>query len=190
MNKSKVAIVVSQIVEKIEMILGGLWFAMMALVALVSMFDKQVDGAGTIIFMWVLAALGVWVFLKGRRRRKMRIEFKNYVSHLSAIPTGSLENIAAATGTSVDVVKKNLKFMIKKKFFSGAYLDEKNNQLVLPSMANNVNPTSQNTLNTATNHQTTETVYKTFNCPNCGGMNKIVQGTVTECDFCGSPLQG
>ena len=190
MKKSKVAIVVSQIIEKVEMIAGGLWFAFMALLALVTMFEGINDDIGFDIFVWVLAVFGAWVFLKGMRRRKMRLEFKKYVSHLSTDPTGSIENIAAATGKSVDVVKKNLKFMINKKFFSGAYIDERNGQLVLPSMTNNVNDTSQNTINTTTTQQRTEIVYKSCNCPNCGGINKIAQGAVAECDFCGSPLQG
>ena len=191
MNNSKAAIVISQIIEKIEMLCGGLWFALMALVALVCMFDESADGAGVIITIWIFAFIGAWVFTKGRKRKKMRQIFKNYVAQLSVDPTGQIENIAAATGTSVDVVKKNLQFMIKKRFFTNAYIDENNNQLVLPVMAQKPIQPQDNSINQ--NDQTAispDKEYVTCNCPNCGGINRIVKGMVAECDFCGSPLQG
>ena len=120
----------------------------------------------------------------------MRLLFKDYVAQLSVDTSGSIENIAGATGTSVDVVKKNLAFMIKKKFFTNARIDEVNNQLVLPSMAQrqqeqNYNAQASNVSTSAPQNEMT-----TCKCPNCGGMNKIAKGMVAECDFCGSPLQG
>ena len=80
--------------------------------------------------------------------------------------------------------------MIDKKFFSNAYLDEANNQLVLSSMANkqNATPMADNSY-TPNGQPQKEIVYKTCNCPNCGGINKVAQGTVAECDFCGSSIQ-
>lgn len=117
MNNSKVAIVVSQIIEKIEIIAGGLWAFMFIVVALMGMFDSEKDGAGVIITMWIFGLFGIWVVWKGIRRKKMRLEFKKYVAELSYNPTGTIDNLAAATDTSVDVVKKNLKFMIKKDIF-------------------------------------------------------------------------
>lgn len=191
MNKSKVAIVVSQIIEKIEMICGGLWAALFAVTLCVSLFDDVKDGAAFVITALLLVLLGVWVFLCGLKRRKMRLEFKKYVTHLSADPTGSLENIAAASGTSVDVVQKNLQFMVKKKFFADAYLDKTDNRLVLSSMEHKRNEEGTQDYSFAAQSQPQkEIVYKACKCPNCGGMNKIAQGIVAECDFCGSPLQG
>lgn len=123
--------------------------------------------------------------------KKMRLEFKKYVAHLSIDPTASLENIAISTGTSVDVVKKNLQFMINKNFFYNAYIDANNNRLVLPSMKNNMNQTEQKTsVNNVTPDVQERIVYSTCYCPKCGGINQIIQGSVAECDFCGSNLQG
>lgn len=189
MNNSKAAIVVSQIIEKIEIIIGGLWAFMFIIVALVSMFDSQKDGAGTIIAMWVLGLLGVWVVWKGIRRKNMRLEFKKYVAELSNDPTGTLDNLAAATGTSVDVVKKNLQFMIKKRYFPNAHIDEQENRLVLPSREQKTGNQVQN-MNFNNNGNIQQAVeYVTCHCPNCGGINKIVKGSTAECDFCGSPIQ-
>ena len=188
MNKSKAAIVVSSIIEKIEMICGGLWTAFFVLGFFITITDDSDDGVAFGIFVIVCIALGVYVFLCGRKRKKMRLLFKDYVAQLSVDPSGSIENIAGATRTSVDVVKKNLAFMIKKKFFTNAHIDEVNNQLVLPSM---VQRQQEQTYNTATvNTAAPQVEMTTCKCPNCGGMNKIAKGMVAECDFCGSPLQG
>lgn len=187
MNKSKVSLAVSQIIEKIEMIAGLCWGVLFALVALGSMLDDEADGVGMIIMAWFLAALGFWVFYLGKKRGKMRLEFKKYVTQLSVDPSGSLENLASAAGTSVDVVKKNLQYMIKKKFFSDAFINEKENQLVLPSMAQRAQQ-GQTPQFAASGTPQRELVACT--CPCCGGLNKIAKGTLGECDFCGSPLQG
>lgn len=191
MNHSKVAIVVSQIIEKIELILGGLWTFFFVFGFIACIFDDMEGRIPVAITMGVLAAFGVWVFLCGRKRKKMRLEFRKYVAHLSGNPTGSLDRIAAASGTSVDVVKKNIQFMLKKKFFPNAYLDEANQRLVLPSMTNRESAAAPVTHHAAAQGQAQEeVVYNTCNCPNCGGVNRIARGMVVECDFCGSPLQG
>lgn len=181
MNNSKVAIVASQIIEKIEMICGAIW-AVICLLALFAIITDDVkDGIAVGIVALVMTALGVWAFWLGWKRKQMRLTFKKYVVQLSADPTGTLENIAGATGTSVDVVKKNVQYMIKKHFFSNAYLDEVNNRLVMNSAKRE---------NTTIVNNADENVFITCNCPNCGGANKIVKGKVSECDFCGSVIGG
>lgn len=45
MNSSKAAIVVSQIIEKIEMICGGVWTSLLFLGLIVSLTDEVKDGA-------------------------------------------------------------------------------------------------------------------------------------------------
>lgn len=188
MNKSKVSIAVSQIIEKIEKIAGICWAGLFGLVALTSMFDDEADGVGMILIMWGFCAAGIAVFNAGKKRTKMRLEFKKYVTQLSVDPSGSLENLASATNTSVDVVKQNLQYMIKKKFFTDAFINEQANRLVLPSMAQRVQQQVQPLQNVAPGRAQPELVACT--CPCCGGMNKITKGTTGECDFCGSPLQG
>ncbi|MCI8335099.1 MAG: hypothetical protein HFH25_11040 [Lachnospiraceae bacterium] len=187
MNKSKVSLVVSRVIEKIEIIAGFCWGGIFALSALLCMFDDKADGVGTLAFMWVLAALGFWVFCMGKKREKMRLEFKKYVTQLSVDPSGSLENLASATGTSVDVVKKNLQYMIKKEFFVDAFINEQENRLVLPSMEQR---TQQNQAMQKEASGAAEQELVACICPCCGGMNKIAKGTTGECDFCSSPLQG
>ena len=76
MNRSKVSIVVSQIIEKIEKMVGICWAALFGLAALISMFDDVADGMGVVILMWVFCAIGIAIFDAGKKRTKMRLEFK------------------------------------------------------------------------------------------------------------------
>lgn len=188
MNKSKVSLAVSAIIEKVEMIAGLCWGGFWTLGVLIYIFDDDLFDMSLVIISLLLAVLGFWVFSLGQKRAKMRKEFKKYVTQLSVDPSGSLENMAAATGTSVDVLKKNLQFMIKKKFFTDAFINEQANQLVLPSMVQRAQQQAQNFQYATPGAAQQELVACT--CPCCGGMNKIAKGKTAECDFCGSPLQG
>ena len=192
MNRSKAAIVVSQIIEKIQIIIGGSWAFMMIIGILGTVFGPNAD-APTVIVCLALALLGVWMVWCGIRRKKMRLEFRKYIVELSNDPTGTIDNLAAATGKSVDVVKKNLQFMIQKGYFASAYIDERQNKLVLANREQKVAAQSQsqafNNMNPQP-HSVEKIEYVTCTCPNCGGINKIVKGGSTECDFCGSPLTG
>lgn len=118
----------------------------------------------------------------------MRLEFMKYITQLSVDPSGSLENLASATGESVGVVKANLHYMINKRFFTDAFINEQTNQLILPAMAQKTQQQAQATQYMAAGAVQPELVVCTCRC--CGGINKIAKGTAGECDFCGSPLQG
>ncbi len=190
MSKSKVAVAVSQIIELIERVLGFGWGALCVLAALVTMVehDNSKEEAVAIIMMWIFAALGFWVYFLGRKRMKMRLEFKKYVAQLSMDSFGSLDSLASVTGTSVEVVKKNLAYMINKKFFTDAYIDEQANRLVLLSMEKKAQAQTQ--VSQQTDQEVPQPKLVACTCSCCGGMSKIVKGAVGECDFCGAPLQG
>lgn len=80
--------------------------------------------------------------------------------------------------------------MISKKFFVNAYIDAESNCIVFPGSNNNINAginTAQYNVQPNTNQPEIE--YTTVTCKSCGGINKIIKGKVSECDFCGSPIK-
>lgn len=181
MNSSKASIVVSQIIEKIQMIVGiilvGFWG--IGLAATITEGDVTV-----IILCLIFIGLGVWSILAARKRKKLIIDFKTYVQRLSVDPTGSIDNLAAGLGTSQDIVNKRLKLMMKKNYFKDAYIDTDANQVVFSrgnSYMNNAAQTADEPIQ--------KIDYTTVMCKSCGGNNKIVKGTVCECEFCGSPIK-
>ncbi len=168
MEESNKAIRVSQIIERIQIILGMSFAVFMMIVAVYAMFDEVEDGVGIIIVIWMLSLLGLWMYFCGHKRRKMRLEYDKYMVHFLDDDAYSLTNLAALTGTKVEIVKKNIEYMIQRKFFDNAYIDEEKNCLVFPLEKNN----------------------DTCKCPNCGGVNKVVRGVIIECDYCGSYIRG
>lgn len=190
MDKSRVSLAISSFIEMVEMVAGFGWGAFCTLATLLLIFDdKSNDDIAVItvviIVMGLFAAFGFWVFSWGRKRRNMRLTFKRYVVQLNADPFNSLEDLATATNSSVDIVKKNLQYMIKKNFFVDAFINEQTNQLVLPSMASRVQQQAQAP---QTSKDADQQELVTVVCPCCGGRNEMVKGTTKECDFCGSPL--
>ncbi len=180
MNSSKAAIVVSQIIEKLQLIAGIIMTILFGLPAIASAVDKN-RKAGVVFTMFILAALGVLLIIFSRKRKNLINDFKIYVQRLSVDPTGSIGNLAEGLGISQDVVKNNINMMIKKRYFSNAYIDTKNNRVVFPMVS------EQQQINAVQASQSNiENI--TATCKSCGGINKLVKGTVGECDYCGSPL--
>lgn len=187
-NNSKATIVINKIIEKVQFIIGSLLVFLFGLGGIMSLTDNEKDGPEIGVTIVLFFALGVWLIYLSRKKYKLIKNFKIYVPRLSADPTGSLENLAAGVGTSLDDVKKNLQKMIDKKYFVNAYLDTKENRIVFPSMAGQKSTQTQQFQNV--NMDAPKVEYTTITCKNCGAMNKAIKGNVTECEFCGSQIRG
>lgn len=186
MNNSKVKIIVEKLLSKVLQIVGVIW-AFLGLVAIIG-GDSGMGIGYYIMCIIVFIVVGVFLFLVGRKK-KIRIKtFQSYVQVITGDPTGSIENIAAALGTSQDVVKNNLNDLIKKKYFSNAYINNETNSIIIGNKSASDISTVAST-STGAAQANANIQYEAFTCKCCGGMNKIVKGSVGECDFCGSPLK-
>ena len=186
MNSSKAAILASQARQKLESILG--WFlagfGVLGAIGLVSQIKENGFNIGAFIFALVIAAGGVLLILKGRKTKALVDTFRNYVQFLAADPENSLENLAGATNVSLDEVKKNLREMIKRKFFANASIDEKNNRLII----RRTNDMQQILANSeAASRPVERTAVK---CPGCGATIAVERGKTEPCEYCGTMLQG
>lgn len=182
MNSSKTAIVISGIIEKVQLITGIVITFIFGITAIACIGDNKypIEEKFT---MFVFTAIGILLIIFSIKRKKLIKNFKSYVQRLSVDPTSSIENLASGLGTSQDVVKMNLEKMIKKRYFSNAYIDTENNRIVFSKA-------SEQQTNTIKVNQSNEPKieYITVTCKSCGGINKIAKGTVGECEYCGSPL--
>lgn len=173
--KSKVAIVVSSIIERVELVFGGFW---VFIIAFGMITDPPKDIAVCVVVI-IMGVFGLGAFIDGLKRRKLRINFKKCVAYLSAEPTGKLTGLASATGMTVDSVKKNIAKMIYKGFFAHAYIDEAKDCLIVREKENNTYGDAGEPV-----------ALIPCQCRNCGGVSKIIKGTPSQCDFCGSILKG
>lgn len=80
--------------------------------------------------------------------------------------------------------------LYKKNLFANAYIDANSNRLVIGGKNQNAAQSRSvpPVINQTPVQQKTE--YMTVNCKGCGGVNKVVGGAVTECEYCGSMIKG
>lgn len=146
---------------------------------------KEALDVTLVLFFLAIAAVGVWLIIKGNQKFKLIRTFYDYSARLAADPEKSIDFLASATGVTVAIATKNISDMIAFGFFPNCYLDGQRNKLVVPDASQ----TQASTVSTPTHTATTQTVkYTTVQCKGCGATNKIISGTVGECEFCGSKI--
>lgn len=176
------AVTICSVIEKLEIILGGIGALVFIMSAIVCTFDDVDDGVAVVIVIWIIGVLCTIVILFGIKRRKMRLKFYEYMAQLQFYNSGSIENLSETIGESQSAIKKNLRYMIDKKFFIDAYVDEKTNHLVFIKNKRAFDSKMEN------QNISADINCVTYVCPNCAGINKILSGRVSECEYCGSPI--
>lgn len=168
-------------VGKILSIAGGFSYGL-AIIYLLACVSEGYDSGdfGIIVF------LGLAGFALCKVAKKLKKEAENTKQYLAIIINGNirqLENIAATTGKSYEVVRTDIQKMIQKGYLKNAYIDEGTREVVLPKKE-----TVENV--TATNSRAPENPVQTkiVTCYCCGANNSIV-GVRGECEYCGSPLE-
>lgn len=199
MNHSKVAIAVGKTISLVQMLAGIFLVLIFSLCTIGYLTDKSTAdevGVAFLICSLVLDALGIWLIVLAIKKQKLIQEFKKYVAAISSDPRGYIPDIARALGASERTVRNNLELMIRKNFFSNAYIDRNTDCIVLANKRTVVQNTSsdlsdltdEETASDDSNVSTVEMV--TVKCKGCGGINTVAKGQIGECDYCGSPLKG
>lgn len=194
MNNSKVAIAVNKTVSFLQMLAGIAIVFLFGLCTIMYFVDKDTE-VSFLIFCLVLDALGIWLIRSSRKKTRLTNEFKKYVTAISHVPNGYIPDVAASLGTSEDVVRNNLDLMIKKKFFSNAFINLSTNCIIIankqtPSAVGAGHVTVENASQAAGNNAASAPEMVTVKCKGCGGINTIARGRIGECDYCGSAIKG
>ncbi len=178
-KKVKVKASVQKVFGWIITIFNGL-IAFVGLIQIGEVFDVVM-----VTFFSGITALGILLIKKGTRKTKLIKTFYDYSARLAADPEKSIDLLAASTGVTVALATKNITDMLAYGFFPNCYLDGQHNKMVVPTTQRS----QSSTATTSISHGQTQTVkYTTVQCKGCGATNKIVVGTVGECEFCGSQL--
>ncbi len=167
--------------SKTKIVTGSALTAFFGL-GLIGFFSKyKSSDLGTAIFTLVLLLLSLFILYSGLKQKKLLKFFRSYVTIISADSTGSMEIIAANTGSSVDKVKMNLQEMIKKNYFTNAYIDFERNRIVTSRQqsAGEYQPEY---------HCDAKPDLVRVSCKGCGAVSTIPAGSDAECEYCGSKL--
>lgn len=141
---------------------------------------KTSDGLSAFVFSGVGGGLMLYA---ANRIKNNGEKFKKYISIVVNNKQTSIDNIAAAIPTDYVQATKDLQKMIDMGYFEGAYIDATSRDIILHNEKN------QQSDNTQGDNLNEESKFKVVVCKNCGANNKVMEGKVCECEFCGSPLQ-
>lgn len=142
----------------------------------------QLSEVADVVLLVILAgfiSLGIRLIVLGKRKRKMLTKYHDYSIRLANDPDKSLIKLAGEIKESTDDVIKDINEMISSGLFPNCYIDINNNQLIMPE---------SNLYRNSNIHNQKQTSYITVKCKNCGAPNKIAEGSVGECEFCGSQI--
>lgn len=152
----------------------------------------------SLVIAIILLAIGVLLIVFGRRKKKLVLAYRKYVTQIGIDPTRSMEALAAACGEHPAAVSKNILEMVKRGFFPGAYLDARTGLLNLPHVdvpddAPCVTAAAQaaqaaHAAAARTPAEKPAPAVRMVACKSCGATNKLAAGTVGTCEYCGSPL--
>lgn len=136
--------------------------------------------AGILIVAIFMALIGVFFIWVGRRIKRRIKSYYIYAPILDADPKKSIESLASSLGLTTEKIKVDIASMISNGFFPNCYLDTIDNCLKYKTP----NSIGETTFLTSSN----STKYVTVVCKGCGATNKILSGTVSECEYCGSHI--
>jgi hypothetical protein len=178
--------------SKILNIFGGVFiaFAVIYLLMAITGNAKTKDGSsdlGSLMVAFVFFGGGGAFMMYTAKKMKINAEkLKKYIAIVINNNEKSIDNIAAAMPTSYEQTTKDLQKMIDDGYFENAYIDVSNREIVL---INKSNRQTNSTSNIQMNSHVNEPQINVVACRNCGANNKVVEGQVCECEYCGSILK-
>lgn len=139
--------------------------------------DIEHDFLVLFILLVVFAGISLLFIIPGWKIKKGLKRFRSYVHIISAEHTTSIDLIALKLNQSVDFIRNDLQKMIDKKYFTNAYIDKENNEIVIVGLSSD----------TSDEERTIENP-EVIQCKSCGAMNTKQMGSVAQCQYCGSSI--
>ena len=152
----------------------------MGVICLLASLSEGSEG-GT-MYAVLLGATGVWLFFKAKKTKATGERYKKYIAMVVNQHHSSIDNIAAAVGVTYDVAVTDLQKMIDTGYFSGAYIDVTQREIILPK-------TTAQQISQPDSAILAQEEEKLSTCGSCGANNKVIVGRVAECEYCGNHLQ-
>ncbi|MCL2078935.1 MAG: hypothetical protein FWH17_03725 [Oscillospiraceae bacterium] len=154
----------------------------------VFIFSRVLNTGGTYNYLWALSLIGggVWTFFKARKMKIDGERYKKYISIVINQSQTSIDNIASAVGIPYDAAVKDLQKMIDTGYFTGAYIDVTQREIVLAKTVQVKESTSKEA--DSLPPSAVQVQERIVACSSCGANNKV-KGHVGECEYCGSHLQ-
>lgn len=156
-------------------------------IAMATVIQDYIDVIGMVLFI-VFTALGIKLIVSGKSKAKLLAKFDAYSKRLASDPQKSLNILASEINVPIDALIKDVNKMIVLGLFPNGFIDAKSGRLIIPNSNTNANSSESRYSADVNTDLSGEPEYVTVQCQNCGATNKIVKGSVGECEFCGSQI--
>lgn len=169
-------------VGKLVGIAGGVSYVMAILGLVVCLSDGFTSDDVIMILFFAIAG-----FALRKVAKKIVKDAEDVKQYLSIIVNGNvrqMDNIAATTGKSYEIVRSDIQKMIKKGYLKNAYINESTREVVLP----NSETSEMKNVNNSNKIQAEKIPTKIVAC-SCCGANNTIAGEQGECEYCGSPIK-
>ncbi|AFL99036.1 hypothetical protein Desde_0583 [Desulfitobacterium dehalogenans ATCC 51507] len=155
----------------------GWFFLIIAAMFVIDMSSREDYYSGSLSFYLVL---GLFFSVWGRRLKAQSLRYKKYLSLVLINQKWQVNDIANILGFSHQKVKADLVTMIRKNYFPGGYFDESKGGMVFSHMDDSYNEDTDPIVEAKT---------RVITCKGCGASNSVVEGTIAECEYCGSKIE-
>ena len=122
----------------------------------------------------VIICAGVAILIPINIRRNKRAKLQNYVNLIIHQQITELDVISGIMHKEYRIVVKDVQALIGRRYFEGAYVDERSRTIVFPY---------------GVPRMVIEKYEEVFViCKSCAATNKVIVGQVKNCEYCGSPI--
>lgn len=138
------------------------------------------DTFGICLALLFLAG-GISLLYKVAQTKKTAAKYKQYIDLIINHNERSMDKIVSATGVPYNVVAKDLQNMINIGYLKDALINRDTREIIMKRGENEINMPDMPARQVATE-------MKSVRCPGCGANNVVVVGKVSECEYCGTPI--
>lgn len=163
-------------------IIGGTSI-LIAMTNVLNMGIENRSNAGLSRSMFLI--FGIFMCCRAIKTKRNAARYKKYADIVVNKKVNNIDNIASVVGSSYKVVEKELQKMIDIGYLKDAYIQQGSHEIFLRQFQSGPVTYTNNT-------EAKQTAPKTVavRCPGCGANNVVTVGKVSECEYCGTPLNG
>ena len=165
----------------ISLVIG--WFNIIMGGMLVLGSAGEVGMISVLVIGIIMFVGGIVLLVKASKIKKSVVKYKRYIDMVVNQKIRSIDNVAAAMGLSYEEAVKDLQKMINIDYLKDGYIHHGNREISLkqhtpmPAMYAQVPAVEQVPLQTVA-----------LRCSGCGANNVVIVGKVSECEYCGVPI--
>lgn len=167
-------------------ILGGIWLGFGALLLLLLLTDG-LDKDSVFVLTVMFFIPGSLLFLKGASLKRAGVRYEKYLELIWQRHVHSIDELASEVSLTYAKTSKELESLINSGYIENAYVDHGRQMVIVDDYVSS-HPIQPKVTNTPAVNKNKQIISKVVTCKNCGASNSVTTGSVSECEYCGTPI--